>query len=86
MIATGISELGTRTTVKIWGEEATPDEFPPPGPSREVETPSKVMTSQLLFALRRSLYLTHVTSSPAPTYKSLFQFWRFSSQRPTISS
>lgn len=51
MIATGVSELGANTTVKIWEktvEAATPEEFPPPR-TREVETLSKVITSRTPF-------------------------------------
>lgn len=46
IIATGVSELGINTTVKIWKksvEEAAPEELPPPGP-RGVEGPSKVLS------------------------------------------
>lgn len=50
VIATGVSELGTNTTIKIWEktiEETALDKLPPPAGPREVETASGVVILSL---------------------------------------
>ncbi|KAF9778446.1 WD40-repeat-containing domain protein [Thelephora terrestris] len=91
-IATGVSELGTKTTVKIWKsvEEAVPQEFPPPG-SREVETKHRSylqVVIPILTVLLATVYHLSVTGSQVALQEKFgarLSAWRGGESGPEVA-